>query len=62
VFIRKKIPGKQLEFNMVEQQIKQYLDHRRYRQAIGDYLYSLARDADIEGIELKLEQENIIVS
>ena len=58
-YIHKKIEGKQLEFSMVEDQIGQYLAHRRYRQAIADYLYGLAEAADIRGINLQLDQENI---
>lgn len=57
--IHKKIVGKQLEFSMVEDQIDKYLNHRRYRQAIADYLYTLADKANIEGLDLQLEQENI---
>lgn len=57
--IHKKIAGKQLEFSMVEDQIDKYLNHRRYRQAIADYLYQLADQAEIHGFELQLEQENI---
>ena len=59
VYIHKKIDGKQLEFSMVEDQIDQYLQHLRHRQAIADYLYRLADVAEIQGIELQLEQENI---
>lgn len=58
-YIHKKIDGKQLVFSMVEDQIEQYLGHRRYRQAIADYLYRLAEPADIQGFDLKLEQDNI---
>lgn len=59
VFVNKKIDGKQLEFPMVEEKIQKYLQHRRYRQAVSDYLYTLVDAAEIKGIELELDQENI---
>jgi peptidyl-prolyl cis-trans isomerase C len=60
VFINKKIEGSQLEYPMVADKIENYLNHRRYRQAVSDYLYRLVEMADIQGIELQLEQENIV--
>ena len=62
VFVNKKIEGKQLEFPMVENKINNYLVHRRHRQAISNYLYELASDQEIEGIELQLEQDNIAIA
>lgn len=62
VYVNKKIDGKQLKFSMVEGKIKNYLVHRRHRQAVSDYLYRLANDQTIEGIELQLEQDNIVIA
>ncbi|MHC9510596.1 peptidylprolyl isomerase [Kangiella sp. M94] len=59
VFINKKIAGKQLEYSMVSEKIHDYLNLRRHRQAVSDYLYQLVEDSTIEGLELKLEQDNI---
>ncbi|ACV26752.1 peptidylprolyl isomerase [Kangiella koreensis] len=59
VFINKKIDGNQLEYSMVSEKIHDYLNVRRHRQAVSDYLYQLVEDSTIEGLELKLEQDNI---
>lgn len=59
VFINKKIDGNQIEYSLVEDKINNYLNHRRYRQAVSDYLYQLVEQSEIEGIELQLDQENI---
>lgn len=61
VFVNKKIEGNQLEYSMVKEKIEDYLNHRRYRQSVSDYLYQLAEQSDIEGIELQLDQENIYI-
>ncbi len=61
VLINKKIEGNQLEHSMVKEKIEDYLNHRRYRQAVSDYLYRLVENSNIEGIELQLEQENIYI-
>ncbi|NVK21791.1 MAG: peptidylprolyl isomerase [Kangiellaceae bacterium] len=61
VFINKKIEGNQLEYEMVKEKIKDYLNHRRYRQSVSDYLYRLVEESEIEGIELQLDQENIFI-
>lgn len=59
VFINKKIAGNPLEYSMVSQQISDYLNLRRYRQAVSDYLYQLVEQSKIEGIDLKIDQDNI---
>ncbi len=61
VDVQKRIDGKQLPFSMVADRIQRYLDHRRYRQAVADYLYQLSNDAEISGIELKLDEPNIVL-
>ena len=59
VFVSKRIAGKRLAFDKVEHKIRNYLTDRRYQQAVGEYLFELVDRADIQGIDMKIEQENI---
>jgi len=59
VKIANRIDGRQLEFSMVEQKIKQYLEHRQARLTIQSYIHSLSEKAQIKGFKLSFEEENI---
>lgn len=54
-----KEPGIQMTYEQVSPAIHNKLSQQAFHQSLCDYLFTLANDADIEGIEMSLEQENI---
>ncbi len=54
-----KQPGIQMTYEQVSPAIHNKLSQQAFHQALCDYLFTLANEADIEGIEMSLEQENI---
>ncbi|MDH5629304.1 MAG: peptidylprolyl isomerase [Gammaproteobacteria bacterium] len=59
VNIARKIEGKPLEYSMVEDKIKGYLIHRASHLAIQAFIQGLIETAEIEGVEIKFDEENI---
>ncbi len=54
-----KQPGIQMTYEQVSPAIHNKLSQQAFHQALCDYLFTLANEANIEGIEMSLEQENI---
>lgn len=54
-----KQPGVPMTYEQVGPAIHNKLSQQAFHQSLCDYLFSLANEADIEGIEMTLEQENI---
>lgn len=54
-----KQPGIQMTYEQVSPAIHNKLSQQAFHQALCDYLFTLANEADIQGIEMTLEQENI---
>ncbi len=61
VWVVEKAEGKLPPYETVKPRIAEYLNARSQRQAAADYLYRLAENAHIEGFQLSLQDENIIV-
>lgn len=55
VWIQRLVPGKVLPFEVVSERVRDYLQERAERHAIADYLYRLADEATLEGIDLQHE-------
>ncbi len=62
VYVAQKIEGKPLDFSMVESKVKRYLIERASRLALQKYIQRLVEVADIQGIQLRFDEENIHVS
>ncbi|MBO1530584.1 peptidylprolyl isomerase [Psychrobacter sp. F1192] len=54
-----KKPGVQMTYEQVSPAIHNKLSQQAFHQSLCDYLFMLADEADIEGIEMTLEQENV---
>ena len=54
-----KQPGMQMTYDQVAASISNKLSQQAFHQSLCDYLFRLSDEADIEGIEMVLEQENI---
>lgn len=54
-----KEPGIQMTYEQVSPAIHNKLSQQAFHQSLCDYLFTLASSADIEGIEMTLEQENV---
>lgn len=54
-----KQPGIQMTYEQVAPAVHNKLSQQAFHQGLCDYLFALAEAADIEGIEMTLEQENI---
>ncbi len=54
-----KQPGIQMTYEQVSPAIHNKLSQRAFHQSLCDYLFTLADEAEIEGIEMTLEQENV---
>ena len=52
VRVDKKVAGEPLEYEMVMDRIRTYLQEQVYRRSVNQYISILAGQADIEGIEL----------
>ena len=59
VEVLNKEPGIQMSYDQVSPAIHNKLSQQAFHQSLCDYLFTLANDADIEGIDMTLEQENI---
>lgn len=59
VNVTRKIPGKAMQYSMVEDKVKGYLIHRASHLAIQAYIQTLIEAADIEGITMRFLEENI---
>ena len=59
VDVLNKEPGIQMTYDQVVPAIHNKLSQQAFHQALCDYLFTLANEADIEGIEMMLEQENV---
>ncbi|MET4805574.1 peptidylprolyl isomerase [Limibacillus sp. MBR-115] len=53
VLLERKIPGRQMPFEMVREQIAEYLQIASWTQAVGQYISLLAAEAKIEGLDLQ---------
>lgn len=56
VFLERKIPGRQMPFEMVREKIAEYLQVASWTQAVGQYIGLLTAEAKIEGIDLQQGQ------
>ena len=54
-----KQPGMQMTYDQVAAAISNKLSQQAFHQSLCDYLFMLSNEAEIEGIEVTLEQENI---
>lgn len=54
-----KQPGMQLDYLQAKPAIANKLAQQAFHHGLCDYLYTLAEEADIEGIEMELAQENV---
>jgi peptidyl-prolyl cis-trans isomerase C len=59
VEVLNKEPGIQMIYEQVSPAIHNKLSQQAFHQSLCDYLFTLAHEADIQGIEMTLEQENI---
>lgn len=62
VWVESRRPGQIRPYEQVAEDIAGYLRARRQRQAVADYLYGLVARADIVGIELRPNDDNIVLS
>lgn len=62
VRIKRKIEGKQLEYPMVSEKIKQYLIQKASQLSIQAYIHTLVEKADIEGIQISFSDENVVLA
>jgi peptidyl-prolyl cis-trans isomerase C len=61
VNISRKIEGKPLDYDMVRDKVRGYLIHRASHLAIQAYIQSLVEQAEITGIEVKFNDENVYI-
>jgi peptidyl-prolyl cis-trans isomerase C len=54
VYIDKKLPGKQLEYDQVKNDVATMLMEFGQRKAIAQYIHKLVDESDIEGIDFKI--------
>jgi peptidyl-prolyl cis-trans isomerase C len=59
VEVLNKQPGIQMSYEQVAAAIANKLSQQAFHQSLCDYLFTLANDAQIDGIEMVLAQENI---
>lgn len=59
VNINRKIEGKQLDYDMVSDKVRGYLINSASHLAIQAYIQSLVEQANIEGVEIKFDDENV---
>jgi peptidyl-prolyl cis-trans isomerase C len=59
VNINRKIDGKQLEYDMVHDKVRGYLINSASHLAIQAYIQSLVEQAEIEGVPIKFDEENV---
>jgi peptidyl-prolyl cis-trans isomerase C len=51
--LERRVDGRQLPFEAVQEKIAAYLEERVWRQAVRQYIQILAASAEIQGVELK---------
>jgi len=61
VNVIRKVDGKELGYSMVEDKVRGYLTHRASYLAIQAFIQNLVAKADIQGIEIRFVEENIVV-
>lgn len=59
VNINRKIEGKQLEYDMVSDKVRGYLVNSASHLAIQAYIQGLVELADIQGVPIKFDEENV---
>ena len=59
VDVMDKQPGVQLEYLRAKPAIANKLAQQAFHHGLCDYLYVLAEQADIDGIQMELSQENV---
>ena len=59
VNINRKIEGKQLDYDMVSDKVRGYLINSASHLAIQAYIQSLVEQAEIEGVAIKFDEENV---
>lgn len=59
VNVNRKIEGKQLEYDMVSDKVRGYLINSASHLAIQAYIQSLVEQADIQGVPIKFDEENV---
>lgn len=59
VNVNRKIEGKQLDYDMVSDKVRGYLINSASHLAIQAYIQSLVEQADIQGVPIKFDEENI---
>jgi len=59
VNINRKIDGKQLEYDMVSDKVRGYLVNSASHLAIQAYIQSLVEQAEIMGVPIKFDEENV---
>jgi peptidyl-prolyl cis-trans isomerase C len=60
VEVVRKIDGKALTYDLVEEKIQKYLNDRVHRKAISQYLHRLVSEADIKGFEFNTDESTIM--
>ncbi len=60
VFIARKVEGKELPFDMVQEKIKHYLDDKVQRKALSQYLHKIVSEADIQGFEFNIDESTLM--
>jgi len=61
VNISRKIEGKPLDYDMVSDKVRGYLVHRASHLAIQAYIQGLVEQAEITGISVKFNDENVYI-
>lgn len=56
----RRVEGKQLPFEVVEQSICNYLEEASYRKAMAQYISILASETEIEGVDLVVAQGPLV--
>lgn len=60
VEVVRKIEGKPLSYDLVEEKIQKYLNDRVHRKAISQYLHRLVNEADIKGFAFNTDESTIM--
>lgn len=60
VMVDNKEEGKPLEFEMVEERIRDYLNEKVRRKSIAQYIQTLINDADIEGFDFSVSDSPLL--
>ena len=60
VEVVRKIEGKPLTFDLVEDKIQKYLNDKVHRKAVSQYLHRLVAEADISGFEFNFDESMVM--